>query len=124
MESRTAAPIVLVDRVAVLADLYAVADAAFVGGGFHNAGLHSVLEPASFGVPVAFGPKHGSSRTPHCCWRRTPAPQSPIDGVGVALTEWLGEETVGRRMGDAARSVVEHGLGAGARSAELIRPLL
>ena len=47
--------VVLVDRVGVLGDLYALADVAFVGGGFHNAGLHSVLEPAAFGVPVLFG---------------------------------------------------------------------
>ena len=46
----------------MLADLYAVADVAFVGGGFHGAGLHSILEPAAFGVPVIFGPQHASSR--------------------------------------------------------------
>ena len=32
--------------------LYALATAAYVGGGFHAAGLHSVLEPAAFGAPV------------------------------------------------------------------------
>ena len=46
----------------VLGDLYALADVAFVGGGFHGAGLHSVLEPAAFGVPVLFGPRHEASR--------------------------------------------------------------
>ena len=46
----------------MLAELYAAADVAFVGGGFHAAGLHSVLEPAAFGVPVAFGPRHANSR--------------------------------------------------------------
>jgi len=49
--------IVVVDRVGVLGDLYALADVAFVGGGFHAAGLHSVLEPAAFGAPVLFGPR-------------------------------------------------------------------
>jgi 3-deoxy-D-manno-octulosonic-acid transferase len=42
---------VLVDRVGVLADLYAIADLAYVGGGFGNDGLHSVVEPAALGVP-------------------------------------------------------------------------
>jgi hypothetical protein len=54
--------VVLVDRTGVLGDLYSLATAAFVGGGFHGAGLHSVLEPAAFGVPVAFGPRHSNSR--------------------------------------------------------------
>ena len=54
--------VVLVDRVGVLGELYAIGDAAFVGGGFHEAGLHSVLEPAAYGLPVAFGPQHANSR--------------------------------------------------------------
>ena len=33
-----------------------------MGGGFGAAGLHSVLEPAAFGVPVLFGPHHANSR--------------------------------------------------------------
>jgi 3-deoxy-D-manno-octulosonic-acid transferase len=125
VESGTAAPVVLVDRVGVLADLYAVADAAFVGGGFHSAGLHSVLEPASFGVPVAFGPKHGSSRDAGLLLAaHAGAAVSDEETLGATLTEWLSEETVRRRVGESARRVVEHGLGAAARSAELIRPLL
>ena len=50
--------VVLIDRVGVLGAIYALADVAFVGGGFHAAGLHSVIEPAAFGVPVLFGPRH------------------------------------------------------------------
>jgi 3-deoxy-D-manno-octulosonic-acid transferase len=56
------ADVVLVDRYGVLADLYALASITYVGGGFHDAGLHSVLEPAVFGAPVLFGPKHHNSR--------------------------------------------------------------
>ena len=54
--------VIVVDRVGILADLYAVGDVAFVGGGFHRAGLHSVLEPAVFGVPVIVGPHWQMSR--------------------------------------------------------------
>src|SRR5438552_7122393 len=61
-EASGIADIVLVDRFGVLGELYALADAAFVGGGFHAAGLHSVLEPAAFGAPVVFGPRHEKSR--------------------------------------------------------------
>ena len=48
--------VLIVDRVGILASLYAVCDAAFVGGGF-GPGVHSVLEPAAFGKPVFFGPR-------------------------------------------------------------------
>ena len=49
--------VLMIDRVGVLAELYAVGWAAYVGGGFGR-GVHSVLEPAAHGVPVAFGPRH------------------------------------------------------------------
>src|SRR5437764_11638245 len=56
------ADVIVVDRVGVLGELYALADLAYVGGGFHAAGLHSVLEPAAFGAPVLFGQRHDNSR--------------------------------------------------------------
>jgi 3-deoxy-D-manno-octulosonic-acid transferase len=52
----------VVDRVGILADLYAIADLAYVGGGFGTAGLHSVVEPAALGVPVLYGPAHGNAQ--------------------------------------------------------------
>ncbi|MGH7505005.1 MAG: 3-deoxy-D-manno-octulosonic acid transferase, partial [Longimicrobiales bacterium] len=64
IESRDARPaeVIIVDRVGVLADLYVLADFAYVGGGFGGAGLHSVVEPAALGKPVMFGPRHGNAR--------------------------------------------------------------
>jgi 3-deoxy-D-manno-octulosonic-acid transferase len=53
---------VVVDRLGVLADLYRIADIAFVGGGFSDSGVHSVLEPAAAGIPVLMGPRHGNAR--------------------------------------------------------------
>lgn len=46
---------ILVDSVGHLLSLYSIADAAFVGGGF-GAGVHSVTEPAVYGMPIAVGP--------------------------------------------------------------------
>ena len=53
--------VVVLDVVGVLSRLYRFANAAYVGGGFGR-GVHSVLEPAAAGIPVAFGPKHANSR--------------------------------------------------------------
>jgi len=53
---------VVVDRVGILADLYRIADVAFVGGGFTDNGVHSVVEPAAVGIPVLLGPRHGNAR--------------------------------------------------------------
>ncbi len=45
----------IIDSIGLLSKLYSYADAAIVGGGFHEAGLHNILEAATFGVPVIFG---------------------------------------------------------------------
>ncbi|MBV6403833.1 MAG: 3-deoxy-D-manno-octulosonic acid transferase [Flavobacteriales bacterium] len=47
----------LVDRMGLLARLYRHGDVAYVGGGFGD-GVHSLLEPAAWGLPVVFGPRH------------------------------------------------------------------
>jgi 3-deoxy-D-manno-octulosonic-acid transferase len=48
----------LVDRMGLLARLYRHGDVAYVGGGF-GSGIHNLLEPAAWGLPVIFGPQHG-----------------------------------------------------------------
>ncbi|MBN1971786.1 MAG: hypothetical protein JXR48_14840 [Candidatus Delongbacteria bacterium] len=48
--------LLIVDKVGMLASLYSKASIAYVGGGFGKAGLHSVLEPAAYSLPVLFGP--------------------------------------------------------------------
>jgi len=45
----------IIDSIGLLSKLYSYADVAIVGGGFHEAGLHNILEAATFGIPVIFG---------------------------------------------------------------------
>lgn len=48
--------VLIVDRVGLLMKLYRYARITWVGGGFDSEGVHNILEPAVYGVPVAFGP--------------------------------------------------------------------
>lgn len=50
--------VLIIDSIGLLSKLYSYADIAVVGGGFHNAGLHNILEAATFGVPVIFGNRY------------------------------------------------------------------
>jgi len=47
--------ILIIDSIGKLSKLYSYADLAVVGGGFHSAGLHNILEAAVYSVPVIFG---------------------------------------------------------------------
>lgn len=119
------ADIVLVDRVGVLGELYVLATAAYVGGGFHGAGLHSVLEPAAYGAPVAFGPRHGESRDARLLIDAGGAsPATGPAGLAEILIRWLDDVAARTRAGTAARRVVESGLGAADRSTDLVLRLL
>ncbi|MBA4277765.1 glycosyltransferase N-terminal domain-containing protein [Flavobacterium sp.] len=46
----------LIDTIGILTKIYSYADIAYVGGGFGNPGVHNILEPATFGVPIVIGP--------------------------------------------------------------------
>lgn len=44
----------IIDTIGILTKIYSYADVAYVGGGL-STGLHNILEPATFGIPVIFG---------------------------------------------------------------------
>ena len=59
--SRQSVPVLIVDRIGILSEIYASADLVFVGGAMHHE-VHNVLEPACRGPAVAFGPLYKNSR--------------------------------------------------------------
>lgn len=45
----------IIDTIGLLSRIYSYADIAYVGGAAGDTGLHNVLEPAAFGVPIIIG---------------------------------------------------------------------
>jgi 3-deoxy-D-manno-octulosonic-acid transferase len=71
----TGKPILLIDCIGKLSNAYQYGDIAYIGGGFSGS-LHNILEPAVFGLPVIFGPKH----------KRFPEAQQFIsEGIGFSI---------------------------------------
>ena len=50
--------LLIVDTIGILTKIYSYADIAYVGGGFGNPGVHNILEPATFGIPIVVGPNY------------------------------------------------------------------
>ena len=48
----------IVDTIGILTKIYSYANVAYVGGGFTKSGVHNVLEPATFGIPIVIGPNY------------------------------------------------------------------
>ena len=65
----------ILDTIGQLANAYSYGSFAYIGGGFSGS-LHNILEPAVFGLPVIFGPKH----------MRFPEAQAFLDnGIGFSV---------------------------------------
>ncbi len=49
--------VLIIDSVGLLSSLYRYGNLAYIGGGF-GVGIHNILEAATFGLPVIFGPNY------------------------------------------------------------------
>lgn len=49
--------VIIIDSIGLLSSLYRYGNVAYIGGGF-GVGIHNILEAATFGLPVVFGPNY------------------------------------------------------------------
>ena len=110
----SANPVILLDTIGELARVYALASVSFVGGSLANIGGHNIIEPASLGIPVLFGPymHHFEdvkevflSENAAICVRN----EEELLGAILSLLE---EPSRARAFGKAARRVVDANRGA------------
>ncbi len=115
---------VVVDVVGVLAELYAAADVAWVGGGLGGTGLHSVVEPAAAGVPVLWGARSGRREADLLQARGGGRAVADVDELTGVLRELIADGEERRSAGRSARKAVEAEAGAAAAGADLVEELL
>ncbi len=53
--------VIIIDSIGLLSSLYRYGNIAYIGGGF-GVGIHNILEAATFGLPVIFGPNYQKFR--------------------------------------------------------------
>jgi 3-deoxy-D-manno-octulosonic-acid transferase len=104
--------VILVDSVGILMALYRYAHVAYVGGSF-GAGIHNVLEPAAYGLPVLMGPRHQNSQEAVRLLREGGA----FTGYGTAellahLTRLFDNEPERAAAGATALGLVKKNVGA------------
>lgn len=49
--------VIIIDSIGILSSLYRYGNLSYIGGGF-GVGIHNILEAATFGIPIIFGPNH------------------------------------------------------------------
>ena len=50
----------IIDTIGLLTKIYSYGTIAYVGGGFGNPGIHNILEPATFGIPIVIGSNYSN----------------------------------------------------------------
>ena len=115
--------VLVVDTLGQLMRLYSAADVAFVGGSLLPYGGHNPLEPASYGIPVLFGPHMEHCRRSAHLLLQAGGGIQVMDGgqlKEVASRLFVSDENRNRR-GQAALKVVRDGRGTSERTAEALK---
>lgn len=117
----------LVDTLGVLAALYAAAGVGFVGGTLvPGSGGHNVLEPATLGVPVLFGPHTEAVRAEAEALERAGGGRRARDAasLGEAAAGWCGDARARTAAAMAAKAAAVEFSGATDRTLRWLEPLL
>jgi len=122
----TAADVIVLDTLGELAGLYAVADAAFVGGSLVAHGGQNPLEPIVAGCPAVIGPDSRNFADMVELLRNAGAilQVADADDLLLALEGLLGDTEAGRAQVEKARQTIRTHSGATARTLRLLEPLL
>ena len=110
-----------IDNVGILSALYQYGDFAFIGGAFKQ-GLHNVLEAATFGMPVFFGPDYaGFPEAADLIRDGAGFSVSSVAELTDAFARQYADPTAAAR---ASRAYVQRNVGATAQVMQTVQSLL
>ena len=115
-------PIIVLDTVGELAQLYSIADVVFVGGSLLPLGGHNMLEPALRAKPVLFGPHTSNFREAASILLAAGGGAMVRDAAELAaeLQGLLADPVLRARRGAAAREAAASRHGAARTTLELL----
>jgi 3-deoxy-D-manno-octulosonic-acid transferase len=106
------ARVLIIDNIGMLSSAYRYAYIAAVGGGFGK-GIHNILEPACWGIPVLFGPNHRIFRESEDLIRCGGAESfKNYDDFEDKLESWLTDEELYKKAALFAGNYVKKNTGA------------
>jgi len=112
-------PYLILDTYGELSNVYSVADFVIIGGGFAPLGGQNLLQPLAHGKPVLHGPHMQNFRDVADAALRAGASQmvsTPAELTGE-INKLIEQPELRKRMGEAAKQLVQQNVGASRRYA-------
>ncbi|MCK5219614.1 3-deoxy-D-manno-octulosonic acid transferase [bacterium] len=119
-------PVIILDNIGELAEIYGLAQVAFIGGSLVSLGGHNPLEPAMLGVPVLIGPHTDHFARPVEILLKSGGAQviTTAEELAAAVINMLSHPEEARQCGEQARQSVSAYQGAAGRTVDLLQKLL
>lgn len=118
--------VIILDTIGELSKLYTIADVVFIGGSLVPTGGHNVIEPASLGKPVVFGPyMYNFTESANLLLECKGAIQiSDEAGLAACLLKLILNPEYAEQIGGIAKETVQQNKGASKRNLEIISGFL
>lgn len=111
-ENSADARVLIIDNIGMLSSAYKYAYIAAIGGGFGK-GIHNILEPACWGIPVLFGPKYKKFKEAVDLINANGAMTfDSFEKFSVILDNWLSDELFYLKSAKTAGEYVNNNTGA------------
>jgi 3-deoxy-D-manno-octulosonic-acid transferase len=104
--------VLIVDSYGLLTSIYQYGYIGIIGGGF-GAGIHNILEAATFGLPVIFGPKyHRFKEANDLVELKCAFPVNNIEEFNTLLMHLMKDPSVVKILSDRATHYIKSNIGA------------
>jgi 3-deoxy-D-manno-octulosonic-acid transferase len=106
------AEVLVIDVIGILSSVYKYGSTAYIGGGFGK-GIHNILEAATFGLPVIFGPNYQKFREAVDLVKLKGAfPVNDFDGFSKIINTLISDHQLLKNAGESAGQYVKSKIGA------------
>ncbi len=116
----TKADILIIDNVGMLSSLYKYGEFAYIGGAFKQ-GLHNILEAATFGMPLFFGPQY--SKFQEAVDLVNEGAAFPIRNVAELIDAFTKQYEDPEKSAQISRNYVQRNIGATGKVMEVVNQL-
>jgi 3-deoxy-D-manno-octulosonic-acid transferase len=111
-EAKANARVMIIDNIGMLSSAYKYAYLAAIGGGFGK-GIHNILEPACWGIPVMFGPRYENFREAvELITEKGAMKFESFNEFSIILDNWLSDEQFYLKSASSAAEYTQKNTGA------------